>query len=73
MGVPIVVQWVKNLTWCPWGCRFDPWPHSVGYGSGIVTAAAGVTAMAWVQSLTQGIPHAPDGTKKKKKKKVLLK
>ena len=30
----------------PWGCGFDPWPHSVGWGSGIVmslvTDAAGI-------------------------------
>ena len=35
-GVPIVAQQVKNLTWCPWGCQFDPWSRSVGLGSGIV-------------------------------------
>ena len=35
LGVPVVAQQVKNLTLCPWGCGFDPWPHSVGQGSGV--------------------------------------
>ena len=26
----IVAQRVKNLTSCPRGCRFNPWPRSVG-------------------------------------------
>ena len=25
-GIPIVAQWIKNLTSCLWGCGFDPWP-----------------------------------------------
>ena len=30
-GVPVVVQWVgKEPDYCPRGCRFDPWPCSVG-------------------------------------------
>ena len=24
--------------WYPWGCRFEPWPHSVGSGSGIAVS-----------------------------------
>ena len=24
-------QWVKDLTQCPWGCGFDPWPGSVSW------------------------------------------
>ena len=36
--VPIVAQRVRNPTQCPWGCSFDPWPHSVGWGSGVVTS-----------------------------------
>ena len=34
----------------PWGCRFDPWPHSVGRGSGI-TVSCGVAsdlALLWL-------------------------
>ena len=38
---------------------------SAGLGSGIVTAAAGVTAVALVQSLAWEFPHAV-GTAKKK-------
>ena len=30
LGGPIVTQWVKNPIQCPWGCRLDPWPCSVG-------------------------------------------
>ena len=30
LGIPVVAQQVKNLTKCPSGCGFDPWPHSVG-------------------------------------------
>ena len=30
------VLWLSGneSDYCPWGCRFDPWHHSVGYGSG---------------------------------------
>ena len=28
--VPIVAQQVKNPTQCPWRCKFDPGPRSVG-------------------------------------------
>ena len=37
-GVPIVAQRVENLTQCPWGLRFDPWPRPVGLGSGVATS-----------------------------------
>ena len=30
LGVPAVAQWVKNTTYFPWGCGFNPWPPSVG-------------------------------------------
>ena len=33
-----MARWVKNPIYCLWGCGFDPWPHSVGYGSGIATS-----------------------------------
>ena len=26
---------VNESDWEPWGCGFDPWPCSVGWGSGI--------------------------------------
>ena len=40
---------------------------SVGSGSGIVTAGPLVTAVGWVRSLPQELPHAPGAAKKKKK------
>ena len=30
LGVPVVAQWVRNLTLSLWGHGFDPWPLSVG-------------------------------------------
>ena len=30
LGVPVVIQQVKNPTYCPWGCRFNTWPRLVG-------------------------------------------
>ena len=33
-GVPIVAQW-RWIQLGAWGCRFDTWPHSVGWESGI--------------------------------------
>jgi len=42
---------------------------TVGKGSDIVTAAAWVTAVAWVPSLVQEIQHAIGAAKGKKKKK----
>ena len=38
--VPVVAQWVKNPTQCPWGCRFNPWSHSEGQVSGIATSCS---------------------------------
>ena len=29
-GVPITAQQVKDLMLSLWGCKFNPWPHSVG-------------------------------------------
>ena len=34
-GVPAVAQRVRNPTKHPWGSGFEPWPHSVGYGSSV--------------------------------------
>ena len=45
---------------------------TAGYGSSVVTAAARLTAMAWVQSLVQELPHALGAAKKKKEKKDKL-
>ena len=39
-GIPIVVQW-KRTQLESMRMRFDPWPHSVGWGSG-VTMSCGV-------------------------------
>ena len=34
LGVPVVMQ--KKQIWLgTWGCRFNPWPHSVGKGASI--------------------------------------
>ena len=33
-GVPAVVQW-KCIGLVSWGCGFNPWPHSVGWQSGV--------------------------------------
>ena len=37
-GVPVVAQQVKNQTQCLWGCGFDPWSCSVGWGSGVAVS-----------------------------------
>ena len=41
---------------------------AVGSGSGVVPAAAWVTAVACVQSLAQELPHSMSAAKKKKEK-----
>ena len=46
---------------------------TVGYGSGMVTAASWVAAVAWVQSRAQELPGAAGTAKKKKKKKEKIK
>ena len=33
-GVPVMAQWLKNPT-TNHGCGLDPWPPSVGWGSGV--------------------------------------
>ena len=40
---------------------------TAGQGSGVVTAAACVTTMAWVQPLARELPHDTGVAKKKKK------
>ena len=44
MGIPSVAQQVKNLTQCPRGCGFDPWPHWA-----LLQASALVADVAWIQ------------------------
>ena len=40
LEVPVVTQRVRNPTLSLWGCGFDPWPHSVGYGSGVAAGCS---------------------------------
>ena len=61
---------------CPWGCEFDPWPHSVGRGSGFAMSC-GIghrrgsdptllwlwhrpAAIAVIQLLAWELPYAAD-------------
>ena len=48
----------KNIYGVPCG--------AVGEGSNIVTAAAQVAAVVWVQSLARELPHAAGAARKKK-------
>ena len=73
--------------WHPWGCQSDPWPPSVGSGSGIaVTYGVGcrcgsdptllwlwhrVAAAALIQPLAWEPPYVT-GAALKKKKKIIL-
>ena len=34
LAVPIMAQWRQESDWYPWRGRFNPWLHSVGWGSG---------------------------------------
>ena len=60
------------LSRCPWGFRFDPWPHSAHYGSA-VAADCGVSpaVAAPIRPLARELPYAagvaPLREKKKKK------
>ena len=38
MGVPVLAQWLTNLTRNHELCGFDPWPYSVGQGSGVAVS-----------------------------------
>ena len=75
-----MAQQVKNPTQCPWGYGFNPWPGSVGLGSGIATSC-GVdhrrgwdvvlpwlwhrpAAAALIWPLAWKLPYAPQGEKK---------
>ena len=68
----------------PWGCNFDPWPHSVGWGSGIaVSCSVGqrcgldpallwlwhkLAAVAPIPSLAWELPYAAGAALKSKTK-----
>ena len=70
IGIPVMVQWVKNLTAAALvaeRCGFDSqvWVK----GSGTVTAVARVAAVAWIQSLAWELSYAMSTAIKKKKKK----
>ena len=85
-GVPFVAHQVKDLTECPWGWGFDPWPHSVGLRSGVATSCCighrwgSNPALLWqwhrpaaaapILPLARGLPYAA-GTAVKRKKKLL--
>ena len=58
VGVPPLVQWVKDPALSLRQCRFDPQPGPVGWGSGIAAAVALVTAVAQTWSLAQELPYA---------------
>ena len=58
-------QRVKNTTLSLWGCGFNPWPGSVGQGSG-VKASCGVgcrcgsdSALLWPRCRPAGAGPAP--------------
>ena len=38
--------------------RFNPWPGTLGQGSGVAAAARQVTAVAQIQSLARELPYA---------------
>ena len=35
----------------PWGCRFDPWPHSVGLGSSVALSCGAGGRCSWDPAL----------------------
>ena len=39
-----MAQWVKDILFSLWGCRFDPWPCSVGYGSSVAVSCVASVA-----------------------------
>ena len=74
----------NEFNWYPWGCRFDPRPRSVGWGSSIAVSC-GIghrgssdpellwcrpTAAALIQRLGWELPYAVDGTLKSKNKQA---
>ena len=79
--------WLRGLrTWLvSWGCRFDPWPLSVGWGSNVAMICAvgcrcdsdppllwlwcRMAAVALIQTLAWELPNAMGAALKSKKKK----
>ena len=54
------------------GCRFDPWPRSVGSRSSFVVAVVWATAAAPIQPLAQELPYITGKVVKRKKKILAL-
>ena len=72
IGIPVMVQWVKNLTAAALvaeRCGFDSQLVQWVKGSGTVTAVARVAAVAWIQSLAWELSYAMSTAIKKKRKK----
>ena len=69
-----MAQGVKNPTQCSEGCRFDPWPHSVGEAFGVAVSCGldhrcnadplflwlwcSLAAVAPIQPLAWELPYA---------------
>ena len=84
-GVPVVGQWIKDLTLSLWECGFDPCPHSVGLRSSIATSCSighrcsSNPVLQWLccrpaavdpsQLLFLELPYAAGVARKKRKKK----
>ena len=78
-------QWVKNAKECPWGSGFDPWPHSLGKGSGVSAGCStghrcgsdpvllwlwcGPAAAALIWLLAQELPYVTGAALKKEGRK----
>ena len=73
-GVPVVVQWVKNLTavtLVAGEVQVQSWLEQWVKGSGVATAAAWVAVGTWIQSLAWELPYALDAALKKIKKECM--
>ena len=64
-----MAQWVKDPVLSLQWCRFDPWPSTVGSGSGIAAALIYIIAVGWIRSLVQKVPCALGAAKKENKTK----
>ena len=66
------LEWILiQYGWCPSKKRLGKLRcGTAGQGSGVVTTVAQVTAMARVQSLTWGLPHAVGATKNRKRERA---
>ena len=67
-GIPIVVLQVRNPTLSLWGCGFNPWPHSVGWGSSIATSCVASSCNS-NSSIGLGTSIWDEAIKRKKKLK----